>query len=332
MKKTICTAITIMLLASILTLSSTGVGEVTNEISITDARGETINFDSPPERIISFMASNTEIFFYLGQGHRVIAVDDFSNHPMEVDDLPKVGNAFEVNYELIVSLEPDVIVTAFYNEDMINALENYGETVVATRSTDIDDLYDDMIMLGTMCGIEEAARSKADSLSSSMDDLYRELPAEERPGVLLVVDTFGGIWTTGQGTFQDTMITNAGARNIASDKNGWQVISEEEILMKNPDIIIATESLRDGLKEYLNKGSWAHISALEEDQIYYIHDDLISRPGPRIVEAQEFLVDTVAEVSPKDVGDEETPWIGGAVLLGITAILALVTERRNKKR
>ena len=137
-------------------------------ITVTDARGETVDFESPPDRIISFMPSNTEILFYLGAGDKVVGVDDFSDYPDEAKDLPKVGNAFSVNYEKIVNLSADVVVVPAFNTQMIQTLKDYDQKVVAAGSTTVSDIYSDMKLLGKICGIEEEAQNKAEDLRDKM--------------------------------------------------------------------------------------------------------------------------------------------------------------------
>ncbi len=329
MKRKICIAMMLVVLIGASMAFIPASAQTEQEITVTDARGEIISFEAPPERIVSFMASNTEILFYLGLGDRVVAVDDFSDYPAEVQQLPKVGNAFGVNYELIVNMSADVVVTASYNEDMIERLEDLGQTVIATRSTTIDDIYSDMEMLGRMCGIEEEAKGMADSIRDEMDDLKVDLPEDDRPKVLYVIDTFGGVWTTGGETFQNTLITNAGGHNIAADKTGWISLSDEEIISADPEVIIATESVRSGLEEILEKDSWSEISAVKNENIFYVDDNIMSRPGPRVVDAQGALVDIIAEVLPEEE-EEQTPGLSTAAILATVATAAIFVDRRRR--
>lgn len=277
---------------------SMGVPIITNaqkndDFEITDARGETVKFDSPPDRIVSFMASNTEILFHLGIGDKVVGVDDYSNYPLEVNELPKVGDAFNVDYEKIVSLEPDVVVITTANTNMISSLNEYGLKVVVTNGNKIDDVYSDIRLLGKMCGIEEKADNMAEDIKTTMDTLTndtRNLPKPERPKLFYIADTYQGIYTPGNNTFQNSLIERAGYNNIASDKENWATISEEEIIADDPEVIIAPNYLEDRVKELTKKDSWKSINAVKEDQIFFIDGDIMSRPGPRIVDAQLRLV------------------------------------------
>ena len=331
MKKTICIAMLIlMIFASLTTVAE---ADTDQEITVVDARGKTITFESPPERIVSFMASNTEILFHLGLGDRVVAVDDYSDYPEEVQELPKVGDAFGVNYELIVKMSADVVVTASYNAEMITYLEGIGQKVVATSATTVDDVYSDMEILGKMCGMESEAKEMADVLRGQMDQLTadtRGLSEQDRPKVLYVVSTFQGIWTTGVETFQNTLLHDAGAKNIAGEKTGWIALSEEEVLAADPEVIIAVDTVRAELGELLKKDSWSQIHAVKNDNIFYVDDNIMSRPGPRVVEAQEALVDIITGVIPEERIDEETPALGGLTVATVVAMAAIFKERKRR--
>jgi len=308
--------------------------ENSEEIVIIDARGVEVTFEDPPERIISFMPSNTEILFHLELGDRVIATDDYSDYPPEANDLPKVGDSLNVNYEKIIDLDPDVVVTPFFNVDMIETLDEHNVTVVATGSTTLQDVYSDMELLGEMCGIEEKAEEKVDALKSEMDDITedtRDLPEEER------IDTFyitgiDPIYTPGDNTFQNTLIEKAGGRNIAEEEDGWWTISEEKIIAEDPKVIIATERLEGDLEELIKEDHWQDITAVENEEIYYIDGDIMSRPGPRVVNAQENLTEITTGVEDADEEGplEEIPGFSVGLLGG--SIGGSLIAKKIKKR
>ncbi len=264
-----------------------------DSISITDARGKTITFNSPPKRIVSFMASNTEILFHLGLGDRVVGVDKYSNYPPEVNEVPKVGDAYNVDYEKIVSLNPDVVLITKANTNMISSLKEYDLKVFVTGGNTIDDVYTDIELVGKMCGINEKAERIVDDLKSTMNTITsdtRDLKKSKRPNTFYISGTYQGIYTPGNDTFQNTLIQKAGCNNIASDKEGWTTISEEEIIGDNPEIIIAPNYLKNSVNDLAKKESWQSIKAVKEDQIFFVNGDMMSRPGPRITEAQLRLV------------------------------------------
>lgn len=297
------------------------------EITVTDARGVEVTFETAPERIISFMPSNTEILFHLEVGDRVVGVDSTSDYPSEVEDLPEVGDSFEVDYEKIIDLEPDVVVTPSYNMEMIETLENeHNETVVATSSTTLEDVYSDMDLLGEMCGIEDRATEKINDLKSEMDEITkqtRDLPEEERVDVFYMTSV-DPIYTPGNNTFQNTLIEKAGGRNIAEGESGWWEISEETIVDKDPEVIIGTNRIKEAVEKQTEKEAWQEITAVENDEIHFVNDDIVSRPGPRVVQGQGNLTEIIGDVAEGEKGEESPGFTVGGLLLGSvsTALLA----------
>ena len=324
-KITVIAVISIMLVGLFAVLP--GVSEADESITVTDARGEDVNLEAPPERIISFMPSNTEILFHIGEGDRVVAVDDLSDYPSEVNDLPTVGDSFNVDYEKITELEPDVVVTPSFNTQMIDYLENIGHTVVATNSNTLEDVYTDMRLLGAMCGIEEEANQMANELEDEMNEITQntaDLPQEERVDVFYIASV-GPIYTPGNHTFQNTLIQNAGGNNIADQGDGWWEISKETIVDEDPDVIIATEDLEGQVQKLSEDEVWQGISAVENDEIYYVDDDIFSRPAPRVVEAQSTLMDITAEhLGIEENGEENGEEIPGFTLPIFLASVAMI--------
>ncbi|MFW6305618.1 MAG: ABC transporter substrate-binding protein [Candidatus Saliniplasma sp.] len=321
------------------------ISEADESITVTDARGETVTFDTPPERIISFMPSNTEMLFYIGEGDRVVGVDDFSDYPSEVEDLPTVGDSFSVDYENITELEPDVVVTPSFNTQMIDKLEEIGHQVVATNSNTLEDVYTDMKLLGTMCGIQEEVEEMADDLEDEMNEITQntaDLPREDRVDIFYIASV-GPIYTPGNNTFQNTLIQNAGGNNIADQEDDWWEMSKETIIDEDPEIIIATEGLEDQVENLTEDEVWQGISAVENDEIYYVNDDIFSRPAPRVVEAQSTLVDITREHldidengqddNGQEDNEEDVPGFTLPILLMSIAITftILIKDKRNKR-
>ncbi|MFO8109728.1 MAG: ABC transporter substrate-binding protein [Thermoplasmata archaeon] len=299
-------------------------------ISVVDARGIEVTLDSPPERIVSYMPSNTEILFHIGVGDLVVGVDDHSNYPPEVDNLPKVGD-LEPDIEHILYLEPDLVVTAFYNNQLIESMEYHGIPVFATGATTYDDIFEDMRMLGHICGISETAEQMASQLEDEFHEETkdtRNVPYDERPSVLYITGTWEGINTVGNGTFIHTLLDNAGFENIAADKAGWLTYNEEEVVAQDPDVIITTEGMKGVLSDFIEKDSWQGVTAVELDQVYYVEDDLVSRPGPRAIEGQENLVE-LAEGSESGY-DEQEDVPGFALVLALSALIAAAYVKRRK--
>ncbi len=320
----------------IMCLAGASVPAVSGEeiISVVDARGVEVTLDGPPQRIVSYMASNTEMLFYMGLGDRVVGVDDYSNYPPEADELPKVGD-LQPDIEHILYLEPDLVVATTVNTGLIEAMITHDIPVFVTGASSYQDIFEDMRMLGEICGIPETADLMVAQLEEDLDELTKDtidIPYEERPSALFITGTFQGMNAVGNNTFIHTLMERAGLANIAGDKDGWVTYSEEEVISLDPDVLITTHNIRSTLEEFLEKESWGSITAVELEQVYYVEDDLMMRPGPRVIRAQETLVEIAEEIEQEERQGEDTPANSVISLLVTTALLALLFKKRKKRR
>jgi len=267
-------------------------------LTLVDDAGREVHIPSPPQRIVSLAPSNTEILFALGLGDKVVGVDDFSDYPPEVKDIPKerrVGG-MELNFELIVSLKPDLVVAAgITSPDQIRKLEELGLTVLALGTPkDIEGVMEDIELVGKATGAEEAARRLRQQMEQRVREVEEKVAsAKTRPLVFFELDATDPAkpYTPGPGSFIDVLIRMAGGENVAAEaKTEWAQLSIEEIVARNPDIIILGDAnwgvTPEAVKE---RPGWEALKAVREGAIYPIDDNLVSRPGPRIVEGLEAL-------------------------------------------
>ncbi len=99
------------------------------------------------------------------------------------------------------------------------------------------------------------------------------------------------LYTAGKNTFMDELIQLAGGRNIAHDLEGWQKISAETVIQRNPQVIVVTYGyyVPNAADKPKQRAGWNVVDAVREGRVYALDSDLISRPGPRIVDGAEAL-------------------------------------------
>lgn len=258
-------------------------------ITIVDDSGQEVTIESRPERVICFAPSNTEILFSIGVGDRIVGIDDYSNWPKEeLEDIPSVGGPMNPNFEIIASLEPELFFTIAGMEEMTAQLEDLGVTVVVFQPSDFDGIYHNIQTAGQIMGVPIQAREVIDYMRSEVwriEEALSGLSEEERVSVFYEVWGPEPLMTTGPGTFIDFMITVSGGTNIAADVSGeWVEFSTEDLVERNPDVILTT--LRDTILELEGgkRSGWDSISAVQNDRYYQIDPDIVTRPSPRIIE------------------------------------------------
>lgn len=271
---------------------------VSTALTYTDGLGREVTLEGPAQRIVSLAPSVTELLFAVGAGDQVVGRDELSDFPAEAANVASIGSTFAaLNTEAILALEPDLVIAAEINTlEQVQALENVGLTVYYLKNPlTFAELFDQVRWAGTITGHEDEANALAESLSERVDAVTEAVSTlEEKPTVFYEIDgtDTSKPWTTGAGTFMDTMITLAGGVNIGGVlSEPYAQMSVEEIVLQNPDVIILGDTLYGvTIESIAERTGWADITAVKENKIFAFDDNLASRPGPRLVDGLEELL------------------------------------------
>lgn len=266
-------------------------------IELVDGLGRTVQLPAPATRIVSLAPSNTEILFAIGAGEQVVGRDDFSDYPAEAQNLPGVGGGFgDYNIEAIVDLQPDLVLAAEINTpEQVKALADLGITVyLLSNPTSLEEMYRNLELVGRLTGKSEQARDLVESLKgrvAAVDELISQV--DSKPTVFYELDGTDPSkpWTAGAGTFIDALIARAGGVNITSDITGqYMQFSIEELLVRDPEIILLGDAAYGVTPESVaQRTGWMDLQAVKNNRIYPFDDNLVSRPGPRLVDGLEEL-------------------------------------------
>jgi len=268
---------------------------VVEGLSFTDGLGREVTLAAPAQRIVSLAPSNTEILFAVGAGDQVIGRDEFSDYPAEAASIESVGGSMgEYSAEAIVALEPDLVLAAEINTpELVSQLEDLGLTVYYLGNpTTIEEMYTNLEIVGQLTGHDTT--EMVDSLKARVAAVDEKIaPISSRPSVFYEIDASDPSkpWTYGPGSFGNLLIERAGGFNIASDApDSYPQLSLEQVVVANPSVILLGDSMWGVTPEsVLDREGWNTILAVQNNQIFPIDDNLISRPGPRLVDGLEAL-------------------------------------------
>jgi iron complex transport system substrate-binding protein len=266
-------------------------------IEITDGLGRQVRLDSPAQRIVSMAPSNTEILYAIGASDQVVGRDEFSDYPAQAQELPSIGGGFgDYNQEAIVNLEPDLVLAAEINTpEQVQALVDLGLNVFyLANPTSMDEMYGNLLTIGQLTGHEAEAAGLSASLEARVTAVEQKVgQASEAPTVFYELDSTepNAPWTAGPGTFIDTLINMAGGTNMAGDVEGQYIqLSLEKLVVEDPEIILLGDAAYGVTPESVGqRAGWESLAAVKNGRIYPFDDNLVSRPGPRLVEGLETL-------------------------------------------
>lgn len=265
------------------------------KLEITDDFGTKVVLENKPEKIVSLAPNNTEILFALGLGDKVVGVTSFCDYPPEALDVENVGDFSGNNLERIIELEPDLVITyGVGNEDENARLREAGINVIGFEPESIDEVIDTISRIGKITGTDESAKSITEDMHRAKDEIVSKVVDVDKPKVFYEV-WHEPIMTAGPGSFMDHLITLAGGENIASDAaDEYPQFDLEQLVERNPEVYLTTADLPEKTVEsIMERPGYADIDAINQGRVHLLDPNIVSRPGPRIVEALELVAKTI---------------------------------------
>nr|WP_315479231.1 helical backbone metal receptor [uncultured Rhodoferax sp.] len=265
-------------------------------LQVTDDRGVTVTLPATPQRIVSLLPSLTETVCELGQCHRLVGVDRYSNFPASVQKLPQVGGGLDPNIEMIVSLKPDVVLMATSSRAG-ERLQALGIKVVALEPKRHADVQRVMLKLGQLLEVQDAARIWR-AIDAGVSAAAQSLPDHVR-GTRVYFEVNQGPYAAGESSFIGETLTRLGVKNIVPANLGpFPKLNPEYIVRANPDLIMIGQRSADGLTA---RPGWQSIRALREQRVCIFppdEADMLVRPGPRMAEGARLMAKCLSTKAP----------------------------------
>ncbi|MEA4854117.1 MAG: ABC transporter substrate-binding protein [Christensenella sp.] len=262
-------------------------------VVVTDMSGNTVTVDSA-EKIVSLTPAGTEIVCALGAEDKLVGVDDSSDYPRSVDKIEVVGDFNGPDIEKIVALEPDVVLAGnMLQHDEIDQLTALGITVVSIEATAFEDIKKSITMVGKILDASQEANKINKKIDEALKEAEENKP-EKSPTVYYAM-SYGdmGNWTSGPGSFINSMIEAAGGTCVTADAQAsWLEYSLEDLVAANPDIILVDSSMGSA-GDIENAPGYEDLDAVKKGHVYIVDADVFTRPGPRIAEAVKAVSEIV---------------------------------------
>jgi ABC-type Fe3+-hydroxamate transport system substrate-binding protein len=254
---------------------------------VTDDLGRAVEISTPVRRVVSLAPNLTEVVHAAGAGSTLVGVTKSADYPPAVDTLPTIS-ALPVDFEAVTARNPDLVLAT----DQINAPRD-AETFDALdvpvyffSFASLDDVLDAIRTTGQLLGTAEAAADSARALQKQIEALRtRTADVHDRPRVLVLIgdDT---LYAFGQGSYIHTLVELAGGRSITDSlETQAPTLSEEYVLTAKPDVILGAWGADYDPSRLLSlHPTWDIVPAVKNDRVYSLPQDLLLRPGPRLVD------------------------------------------------
>jgi iron complex transport system substrate-binding protein len=265
--------------------------------AFTDGLGRALTLQGPAQRIVSLAPSNTEVLFAIGAGEQVVGRDQFSDYPEAAKKVTDVGASLDkLNAEQIVSLQPDLVLAAEINTpEQVKQLEDLGLTVYYLKNPHtLEQMYGNLETVAKLTGHETEAATLIESLKKRVAAVDEKVaPLNSRPSVFYELDSTDPAkpYTAGKDTFITLLLERAGGHNIAAELDSYPQLSLEQIVAADPNLIILGDATWGGVTPEMvaSRPGWENLSAVKNRKVVPFDDNLVSRPGPRLVDGLEQL-------------------------------------------
>ena len=281
------------LLAGAILVGGCGVAE--------DAERSDVDHETTPQRIVSLAPSLTETLFALGMGDRVVGVTRFCAYPPEVAELPRIGGHLDPNFEAIVTLEPDLVVSIPSSHETRRRLESLGIRVLEVDQHDVEAVLESISVVADACGVTDDGLALRAEMEQRLARVKAAVAGAPRPRAVVVVghqaggDSVRTVWAAGRDTFYDGVVEIAGGINaIEGGLARYPELSREGLASLDADVVIdviAGLEVRNLDPEKVHEG-WmrlAELRAVREHRVNVLAGDQMVVPGPRLPEMVEEL-------------------------------------------
>lgn len=277
-------------------------------VQVTDMTGREIAMDAPAARLVVLTAADVEIVYALGAGDSVVAVGAYCDYPADVFALPQVQSGAETNVEEILGLQPDVVImdTMAQTKEQVEALENAGVKVVVTDSNTIADTYTAIELIGAVTGKADEAAAIIEGMKLMFESVATAAEATGKTVYFEVSPLAWGLWAAGNGSFMQELAELCGLTNVFADQPAWAMISAEQVIALDPDYIITTTGYwGEGPlpeEEIMGREGWENMKAVQNGTVYAVDSNTFSRPGPRLADAAQILLNLIQQNQVEELG------------------------------
>ncbi|MDR7855709.1 cobalamin-binding protein [Tissierella sp.] len=267
-------------------------------VEVEDSFGNKETIEEEPMKIVSLAPNNTEVLFALGLGDKVIGVTSYCDYPAEAATKEIIGDYSGNNLEKIVELNPDlVLVYGAGKEEEVKILKDAGIKVLGFMPENIDAVIKDIETVGKATGKSKEAADLIEAMNQKKNDILDKVKGQEE------LKVFYEIWhdplmAAGKGSFMDELITLAGGKNIANDAEGaYPQYDLEQLVERDPEVYLTAQDMPDKTVESIkSRVGYENISAIKNDRVYLFEGNeanVVSRPGPRIIDALEIVAKAI---------------------------------------
>ena len=260
-----------------------------------DSYHRQVQLNTAPQRIVSISPAITEVMFLVGAQDKLVGISDFCKYPPETEKITTVGGMHNINFEVLLSLHPDVVlIGSMISQQDVDAIEKMGIPVICiVEESSLEGMAEMMEVVGKIAQCEEKGNTEAKKWREKIAERKSNAPAPENRKCVYYVVGFGdgGDFTAPKNTHIEEIIELAGARNAGDSLTDWN-ISREYLFKINPDLILVRNEDKEA---FVSRYPYTLLDAVKNGRVYGIESGWIDVVSLRNMDAVDFIAGICGE-------------------------------------
>ncbi|TCT23621.1 iron complex transport system substrate-binding protein [Melghiribacillus thermohalophilus] len=243
-------------------------------------------------RLVSICPSNTEMLAYLGLTEFLTGVDDFSDWPEQVRNLPRLGPDLNIRMDEVEKLQPDLVLASLSVPGMeknIEELKKRNIPHIVLNPQSLEDIAQDLLTIGKHTGYEKMANQLYEQYMATLERYHTINQTIAHKPSLYWEWWPKPVFTPGNTNWLTEVSELAGGQNsFATEETANVQTTWDEVLSRDPDYIcmvwvgVKTEKMRPEL--VIKRPGWGDMKAVRRNQIFVLEESLYCRPSPRVLQ------------------------------------------------
>ncbi|HEX3145051.1 MAG TPA: cobalamin-binding protein [Pyrinomonadaceae bacterium] len=258
---------------------------------VTDEAGRRVRIPQKIDRIVSLAPNLTEIVYAVGAGEQLVGDTEYCDYPPQAKNVAKIGDTLHPSIERIIALKPQIVLvsTASQLESFTKQLDEQHIAVYVTEPQNLDDALKSIQTLGDALNHHDKATTLVDELRRRSSAVENAVKASQPVKVFYQVSG-EPLYTIGRESYLTDLVRRAGGVSVTADVPGaFPRFSDEAALALRPDAVILSTGGSMGEANATIAPSLKNSPAVLNNRVYRINGDLLSRPGPRLVDGLEAI-------------------------------------------
>lgn len=247
-----------------------------------------------PPRLITLSPHLTEMVFDLGLEDQLVAVDESSNYPAAVKNIPKIGSGLQPNQELLLLHRPDIVLSFAPSPTLEKLLQTQEVEFIVSQPDSVARLFADWrkVLASAQQDPQRAAdtKNKIAALEMRWQQTLANYQQQASKTVFFLISE-QPLYSLSDKTFLSQAFKVCNTQNIFAAVNQASFIVDPEALLLNPPEIIIhgynaakvggrQHSRQAVVKLFENFGL-----PLSDKQLISVDVDILHRPTMRFIKA-----------------------------------------------